>query len=380
MAFPYYIEFIILSLILYFNKSLKLLLKGYTKKQFVIGYLFFIFQSLIILSLGYDYLKFLEQILLLTAFVIFYRVFFLRISNQVNTIDKYYIKFSLLISCIALFQFALDITQAGRAIVFGGEAGDLSLLLLPAVIRFIKQRKVDGRLVIILIAFALAGSAASILTLFIIIAIVLLPSKEQLKKHLFLCCTISSIATILISYISYQVLNGEKSESFIVVRFQVTWEALQSGNFDYSDYEAFSASTYAWLVNMKVASEAPYRLCGTGLGTHKDSYERLYSETNFRLYGLNKDDAYSIFTRVYSELGLIGLLLLFLFIIKNTNRNSPVNIMALAYIINSLITGGHYTTTGQIFFYFLLYYTRLRRQKSTKKAINNHGFNRSSDI
>ena len=379
MAFPYYVEFIILSIIIFCNKGLKFSLKGYSKKQFVLGYVFFIFQSFIIFSLGYDYLKFLEQILLLTAFILFYKVLFSKLSNQVNTIDRYYIKFSFLISCIALFQFALGITQAGRAIVFGGEAGDLSLLLLPAVVWFIRQRKIDGRLAIIFIAFVFAGSAASILALFIIIAIILLPSRKQLKRHLFLCGIICFIVIISLSHISYQIFNKEKSESFIVVRFQATWEALQSGKLDYSDYEAFNASTYAWLVNMKVAYEAPYRLCGTGLGTHHNSYERLYPETNFRFYGLNKDDAYSIFTRVYSELGLVGLLFLFLFIIKNTNRNSSANIMALAYIINSLITGGHYTTTGQVFFYFLLYYTRPRKQKS-KKYINNYGFNRSSNI
>ena len=137
----------------------------------------------------------------------------------------------------------------------------------------------------------------------------------------------------------------------------------------------FNASTYAWLTNIKVAIEAPYRICGTGLGTHKDSYERLNPESfnSYRLYGLNKDDAYSITTRIYSELGLIGIFVMILFLYKNINRHNVGNMMALGYLLNRLITGGHYTTTGMFLFLFLFYYTN-------KKSIQNNDFYNNSNI
>ena len=261
----------------------------------------------------------------------------------------------------SLIGLILGHNQGGRAIGFMGEAGDLASILLPAIIYYVYIRKIDWKLVLILLDFILALSAASIVALGIVIFVLyvypLFISKKHFKRKIFYL-----LSLVLLCEIGWNKMSQD-SESLFIKRFQETIEGLDVTKLEYKDLELFNSSTYAWLTNIKVALEAPSRLLGTGLGTHKDSYEKLNPEIypSYRLYGLNKDDAYSITTRVYSELGLVGLIFMICFLWKNTNRQHVGNVMALGYLINRLLTGGHCTATGMFLFLFLFYYTRKDR-------------------
>ena len=75
-------------------------------------------------------------------------------------------------------------------------------------------------------------------------------------------------------------------------------------------------------------------------------------------YGLNKYDGYSLLIRLYSETGLIGLSLFFLFVGRNYNRNSLINSSIVFLIVSFMLRGGHYTLNGTVFFFFMYYWTR----------------------
>lgn len=374
ITFPYYIEFIVITLILIAGKKGKEIFKNLSSKEVCLFGIFIVIESIIVLSLNYDIKKFSEQILLLFLFYITYKTFSKYLFKNLTLFSKYYLNFTTFLSIYSIIGLALGHNQGGRAIGFVGEAGDLAAILLPSIIYYIYNKKINYKSIIIIIDFLLALSAASILALIIIFFIIYIyPLLFNNKKNV----TIKWIyiaGLITITFVGFKQLNQESDSQFFK-RFQDTIQGLDITELDYKDLEVFNASTYAWLTNIKVAIEAPNRIFGTGLGTHKDSYEKLNPETfnAYRLYGLNKDDAYSIATRVYSELGLIGFIVLIFFIYKNMNRHNVGNMMALGYLLNRLITGGHYTTTGMFLFLFLYYYTN-------KKNTIKNDFHNNSDL
>jgi hypothetical protein len=144
-------------------------------------------------------------------------------------------------------------------------------------------------------------------------------------------------------------------------------------DFEPEYFEVLNLSSYALLTNLWVANEAPCRLTGTGLGTHEINYEMEY-QSNFFQYGLNQTDAYSLFTRLYSEFGVIGIFLVIYLLFKYRNTNNPINIAILIVFISYFIRGGHYFIYGVVFYAYLFYYTSSitinRMEVYNKKRIN----------
>jgi hypothetical protein len=161
--------------------------------------------------------------------------------------------------------------------------------------------------------------------------------------------------------------NDSEHNAFsdIVMKLDETSEGFKMTN-PY-DYENLNLSSYATLANLWVAENAPSRIVGTGLGTHEQSYYRLY-KSDFDLYGLNSKDAYSVGTRVFSEFGVVGILIFVIFILKNINRLSVINIASFLTIFSFVIRGGHYTAFGFVFWLMLFYYTN---RNNTKKRFHN---------
>jgi hypothetical protein len=135
-------------------------------------------------------------------------------------------------------------------------------------------------------------------------------------------------------------------------------ETLNASDAKFADsYEDMNASTYALLVNKWVAANAPSRIFGTGLGTHEQSYKKLYNNNTYQLYGLNSEDGYSLYNRIFSEFGYVGLVSLFVFLIIFLNTKNIINLSVLFFIIAVIIRGGHYTLYGTVMFFYLYYLT-----------------------
>lgn len=362
MTLGYTWEFIILFCILIIMGDLKDIFKQmYSKGLFLLS-VFLVIESTIIFYFHYDIKKFFEQVLLISSFFLLYRVYVKKHLSNLGSFIKCYLNFSLFMAIYAIITYFFGITFGGRACIWAGEAGDLSLLLLPSIVFYLYKRKWSYEIVIIGAAFILASSAASFLALVVVFLIIfVVNNRKTLYKFLL---GIIIVLYIFILFFKYIFDNGTE-ESGTLMKYQESIQAVTAiKDADYQDLELFNASTYAFMTNMKVAVEAPSRVIGTGLGTHKDSYEKLNPSrySTYRLHGLNKEDAYSLSIRVFSEFGFIGFIILFLFIYKNYNQNNILNLMTLSYIINACITGGHYTDRGLILFFFLYYYTNKKNK------------------
>ena len=91
------------------------------------------------------------------------------------------------------------------------------------------------------------------------------------------------------------------------------------------------------------------------VGTHAQNYERMY-KSDFGGYGLNKDDAYSMFARLYSEFGVLGLCLYAFFLIRYYNKDNIISLCLIVFFISYLIKGGHYMLYGTAFFHIVYYF------------------------
>jgi hypothetical protein len=122
---------------------------------------------------------------------------------------------------------------------------------------------------------------------------------------------------------------------------------------------------------------------GSGLGSHEFAFEKY--NLNYLLgdiYKFNTADANSMFLRVMSELGLMGIVFVFLFIFKfYVSKNLAVeedetywviSNALLVLILIQLIRQGNYTFTGFFFYAWMYYYNSALyagyREKLNKEA------------
>lgn len=119
-------------------------------------------------------------------------------------------------------------------------------------------------------------------------------------------------------------------------------------------------------------------LYGTGLGSHPIAYDKYSLGKQFKVVDeFNKSDANSMFYRMMSETGLLGILFILLFIIKLFVQKKPgvsddddlwlISSAALVAIFLQLLRQGNYTYNGFMFFMWLYYYTKL----ASKNAMEN---------
>jgi hypothetical protein len=268
-------------------------------------------------------------------------------------------------SFVNLLSRTVDIENGLRLHAIFGEPGYLSTFLLPYIIYSInKFSQIDKiKFSIVFIVFVGAFGAGGFLVLLFYILYRLFTSKYKI-----LSCT---LAALLMFYVGFSAKGAsEREDQRGLTGFFVKLE--QSSNafsdMDPNSLELLNASTYASMANLWVAINAPSRLLGTGIGTHQQSYERLYPPTSFNLYGLNKQDAYSLFTRLLSEFGILGLSLFLILLFKNFNRNNEINVSCFFFIMTLFVRGGHYTINGA-FLFGMLFFMTTRRKCLTKTKV-----------
>ena len=327
--------------------------RGFNRKHFLYLSLFMGIEIFIMTLLDYDMRKFFEQVGLIVTTAIGYRAYFIYVlKRDISLFVKCYLNMSVVMVGYALVAYALNITISGR---LEGWGGDIALLILPALVFYFFHKEFSIRCALTVLAFVLASSTASFAALFIILALFLFVYN---RKNFFKLIVVALVVFVVSSAVSSYLSDNKSDNNDAALKFKETWEMLQNNRFSFYDLETLNASTYAFLTNLCVAEQAPSRLFGTGLGTHPINYEKIYPSrsTTYRLYGLNANDAYSLSIRVFSELGILGLFLLFVFMYKNFNSLSLFSFMAMSYLINACITGGHYTANGGMLFFVFFYF------------------------
>lgn len=117
---------------------------------------------------------------------------------------------------------------------------------------------------------------------------------------------------------------------------------------------------------------------GTGLGSHHVAFTRYNTlKTWFTGYGpgaiiLNIHDANSLFSRILSETGYLGIVCTFLFIGRHFLRTGKyeftiINHASLIIILASLLRGGPYFNFGLPFFIYCYYFSSIFSKKDENK-------------
>ena len=331
---------------------------------------------------GYEFEKPIQQIVIVTSFLLLYEQFFL--SNRLNLLALFrkYIYLSYIICLIGLFQeliFMATGTNVMRLLptyhstqiinVFLmritstlNEGGCLGIAMMPALVYLFIYKD----------PYHLLGIRKWLM---------LLVSLLTLSPFVYIFCVvaffyhlnrvfgrykmITGVMVVVILFAGVAIINpfGEryKSDNGIWNRINDSYSAVSNmGNARLNNIVSYRRNTSSMVLatNLYIALHAPSRLFGTGIGTHAQSHAMLVhakyrkSELDF-----NVDDGYSLFNRLFSEFGIIGLLLYVVFLIRFFNKDNMINICLFCMLICLFLRGGNYVLYGTVFAHFFYYYT-----------------------
>jgi hypothetical protein len=181
----------------------------------------------------------------------------------------------------------------------------------------------------------------------------------------------------------FAIIHSYNNVPEIRMRINDTYNA-----FVYSDTESINLSSFAIYNNAIVAVRniSEHVIFGTGIGSHPvifDRYSLFNYEGNLLFNDVNKGEAASMFLRVMSETGMLGILIVVGFIIKcyvGFNRNtlttkySLISQAVLSLFFIKLLRSGHYFNTGLPFFVLIYYYNYSNYKASFKGASRKQAF------
>lgn len=331
--------------------------------------------------------KILFQLFGISVISLYFYNFYLNSKYSLFQIFQTYCRYAYWMSIIGLFIFfflfitGVDLNiRLGQLLPFYGyelnpdelagplkvrglllEPSHFGAIVLPAFAYSLHNFKTAKRQTI-LMGLALLLSFSSITYVGIILSLLFLPKKINFIKLGFV-----GVLCLSFGIIAYNSIDDIK------IRINDTFNVLSDSKYN---FEGVNLSTYALLSNLYVTG-AVFKsnpIIGHGIGSHAISHKMYISGVSgvdvFEELGIsdiNSMDANSFALRVISELGLIGLCMIFIFLKRNySSDNYIVSRSLLIYFIYKLIRDGHYFPPEMYFFVFLYYF--LNR---TKKNIGN---------
>lgn len=320
----------------------------------------------------------------LIGFILNGVTYYLLIQLNKNTVQKLfnvYLQIACIVALIGIFQeisflagfkygydfsyfiprIVIDDTQLGmlRVTSIMPEPAHFGAVMAPAVfisiLNIIQEKKYFiGRGMSCLIILSVLLSFSLISYLGIAICFILIMFNYRKVKLLVLC----AITLFVFSLISYKCLP--------VVRMKINQTAaVISGKIP---LEKTNLSTFSFYSNGVIAFKSFMNnpLIGSGIGSHPFSYNKYISQVvsrdTFGIY-INSKDASSLFFRIISETGLLGIFLFFYFLFKfyvpkkKTGDLWIISNSILCLFILNLIRQGNYFYSGFIFFVWMYYFT-----------------------
>lgn len=313
---------------------------------------------------GFPTDHFLEQMAQLMVYMGIYYAFMMHYRGNLYHVFSVFVNFAFMLAVAGILQyffgrfagvkiFFFDNTATAsvyaemRAQAWVDEAGYFAMYMVPALVYTMFSKGLEHWKTL---TFIVAGllSFSPVFKLVLILSILYYFTSGRLKFSRLLLYSIVLLAFNYV-YTNYKFSDYEAGDT----KSSETIEYLTAS---LSELENANVSTYSLLKNFRIACMADNRITGTGIGTHGYSHDKYYHST-FYFADINKWDAYSLFTRLFSELGIVGICLFFYFLVKCHNRQSLVNMSILFYFIYALLRGGHYTIFGLQFFIMLYYFT-----------------------
>ncbi|MDC2644033.1 hypothetical protein, partial [Bacteroides ovatus] len=299
-----------------------------------VGTLFFFHSLSMVVYNGYDTGKLFQQIVLLFTCVFCYYQIFRYCQIPVSEWFRRYVSLVYILSIIGIVQFVImsatqidifpytldgTMTQnTGRLHAMLMEPGSFTAFSIPAAAYvflapgFMKYNRMKSLVIGIALILTLTTS------MIVAVVIILFLKFYYYFKYLRIGLVVCFIVGVCWCINNRDILSS--SEYFVNPQLRAIQEKITQtlSMVEYAepeDFEHLNTSSYVILTNYWIAFNAPCRILGTGLGTHAQNYERMY-KSDFGGYGLNKDDAYSMFARLYSEFGVLGLCLYAFFLIR----------------------------------------------------------------
>ena len=329
-----------------------------------VGTLFFFHSLSMVVYNGYDTGKLFQQIVLLFTCVFCYYQIFRYCQIPVSEWFRRYVSLVYILSIIGIVQFVImsatqidifpytldgTMTQnTGRLHAMLMEPGSFTAFSIPAAAYvflapgFMKYNRMKSLVIGIALILTLTTS------MIVAVVIILFLKFYYYFKYLRIGLVVCFIVGVCWCINNRDILSS--SEYFVNPQLRAIQEKITQtlSMVEYAepeDFEHLNTSSYVILTNYWIAFNAPCRILGTGLGTHAQNYERMY-KSDFGGYGLNKDDAYSMFARLYSEFGVLGLCLYAFFLIRYYNKDNIISLCLIVFFISYLIKGGHYMLYG----------------------------------
>ena len=327
----------------------------------------------------------------------FYYFVYLYFEKNVLKIFNYYIKFCSFLLVIGLIQivffqigfepgydlsilFGLNkwslVTSGGilgiKFSSFLTEPAQLAIVTIPVVFitlnnlifnesYFIKYKFIN---ITFLILYVLITSATGFIGLLICLIVIAIRNKIY---NIFLGL-VPSLAILIVLY---------NNVSDFKIRVDAGLELNKSFENDIQR-DIANTSTFTlydnYIVTYNNFLENP--LIGSGLGSHQyafDKFSLTKKYSNLNVFANNSKDANSLFLRIISETGLLGVLFLFFMLYKGISTMNKLNkveyivsVSLLLIMILSLIRQGNYFLNGLPLIFILFYYNKNRvLQKDT---------------
>lgn len=259
---------------------------------------------------------------------------------------------------------------------FFGEPAAYGLVLSPAIYMvldyikngssFLKIKKTEVYLIII--TYLLTQSSTGYIAF--LFCLLLININQINSKRILLILSGIPFTIFLLNSISPKFQDRLES-SIKLVTGQIILDGIDNENTNGSSLILFNH----FLIAKDNAKDHPF---GTGLGSHHAAFYKYNTlQTYFTGYGpnsviLNINDASSLFNRILSEIGIIGIIFTIVFIFSNFLKiditdYTLINHSSLAMLFTALLRGGHYFLYGLPFFILCYYYSFKFSQRSLDK-------------
>ena len=277
-----------------------------------------------------------------------------------------YTKLCLYAAIIGYPMYFLNINlNDGRLQSIFKEPAHYVVVVIPACYYFLKTKKY-GAFVILFGTLILSNSSLG----YIGCGLMFIVPNLTVKRLLYLVAVIPFIAaSFYYVYTEYPFLKLRVDDTY------KSLNAINTGRFK----ETTNLSSYALMSNLYVANknvqDHPF---GSGIGSHLYMHKTKYLSQmrppeyliTQKLQDTNATDANSMFTRIVSEMGILGFILILVLLYYAFGAYSFKELILaqgiVIYILLKLFRDGHYFAPEFYFFIWILYYYLIDEQKSKK--------------
>jgi hypothetical protein len=363
--FTYVIDYKLFYLILVLNTFLMCFVKEivFSKRIILLLLYLLISGSLSVLAGTNTLLRVTSQVVGISFVSFYYYNYFNLIEIDIKKIFNIYTFFAIIISglgliiCLVHSVIRMEFIPVKSIML---EPAHFVTAVLPALYFQIKDKDSHNywiKVCILLSAIILSGSSVGVLGLLLIVF--LLPKRIN-PIRVVLPLILSSICAIVLysTFPAFKLRVVDTANSFVN-----------------KDVSGANLSSFSLISNYLVAYESfkSNPVFGSGIGSHMISHakeiEKIEGIGEFTEFlELNSQDANSLFIRTASELGIIGLGLIFYFIFSNYSSYNDdalwISRAILLYFFCKLLREGHYFSPEMYFFIFIYW----RNFKDTYKS------------